>query len=145
MADISKITLPDGSTYDIKDNSKQPIITANGLLKANGSGNVTAAIAGTDYQEPIENLDPNKMVYVNTEGDLAARPVVDGYTIVNQLPASNIDTNTVYLIPSSIDPRGGGGGGITYTLSISGATITLTGSDSSTSSITLPLYDGSVS
>ena len=32
---------------------KQPSITASGILKGNGSGGVTAAVAGTDYQSPL--------------------------------------------------------------------------------------------
>lgn len=143
MANISQIQLPNGDLYNIRDTSKQEIVTASGILKGDGTGNVTAAVAGTDYQPPIENLDPNKMVYVNNSGNLAARPVVDNYTVVSALPTTNVDRNTVYLIPTAIDPRSGGEG-ITYTLSISGATITLTGSDSSTSSINLPLYDRTV-
>lgn len=37
------------------DTSRQTKITASGLLKGNGSGGVTAAVAGTDYQAPISN------------------------------------------------------------------------------------------
>lgn len=123
------------------DTTRQAKITASGILKGDGQGGVTAAISGTDYQTPIENLAPNKMVYTNSNGDLAARAVVDGYTIVNALPTTNIDTNTVYLISAALDPASGW---ITYTLSINGATITLTGSDSSTSSVNLPIYDRTV-
>lgn len=141
MANISTITLPDGSIYELRDNSKQEVINATGILKGDGQGGVTAAISGTDYQTPIEDLAPNKMVYTTSTGDLAARPVVDGYTIVNALPTTDIDTNTVYLISSALDPVSGW---ITYTLSINGETITLTGSDSSTSSINLPIYTGTV-
>lgn len=36
-------------------------------------------------------------------------------------------------------------GGVTYTLSMTGNVITLTGSDGSTSSVTLPVYNGGVS
>ena len=43
MADISKISLPDGSSYDIKDPTKQPTITASGVLVGDGSGGITAA------------------------------------------------------------------------------------------------------
>lgn len=32
---------------------KQDKITASGLLKGDGSGNVSAAVAGTDYQAPL--------------------------------------------------------------------------------------------
>ena len=35
------------------DTSRQPKITANGLLKGDGSGGVSAAVAGTDYQTPL--------------------------------------------------------------------------------------------
>lgn len=40
---------------DTADNTKQVKITASGILKGNGSGGVSAAIAGTDYQAPITN------------------------------------------------------------------------------------------
>lgn len=36
------------------DTSKQNKITASGILKGNGSGGVSAAVAGTDYQTPFE-------------------------------------------------------------------------------------------
>lgn len=43
-------------TYvDSADNTKQAKITASGILKGNGSGGVSAAVAGTDYQTPIAN------------------------------------------------------------------------------------------
>lgn len=35
------------------DTSRQATITASGILKGNGSGGVTAATAGTDYQAPL--------------------------------------------------------------------------------------------
>lgn len=35
------------------DTSRQASITASGILKGNGSGGVTAAVAGTDYQSPL--------------------------------------------------------------------------------------------
>lgn len=90
------------------------------------------------------SANANKMVYTNSSGTVSTRTVADGYTVVSALPTQNISENTVYLIPTSIDP-GGGGGGVTYELSISGRTITLTGSDQSTSSIDLPLYNRGVS
>lgn len=36
------------------DTSRQATITASGILKGNGSGGVTSATAGTDYQVPIK-------------------------------------------------------------------------------------------
>lgn len=38
--------------------SKQTRITANGILKGNGSGGVSAAVAGTDYLTPATNYSP---------------------------------------------------------------------------------------
>ena len=35
------------------DTSRQASITASGILKGNGSGGVSAAVAGTDYQSPL--------------------------------------------------------------------------------------------
>lgn len=32
--------------------TKQPIITASGILKGDGTGTITAAVAGTDYVTP---------------------------------------------------------------------------------------------
>lgn len=52
------ITLKTGLSQDVlvahQDISgKQGTITANGILKGDGSGGVTAAVAGTDYQTPL--------------------------------------------------------------------------------------------
>lgn len=38
---------------DDEADSKQDTITASGILKGNGSGTVSAAVAGTDYQAPL--------------------------------------------------------------------------------------------
>ena len=40
------------------DTSKQARITASGILKGNGSGGVSAAVAGTDYLTPATNYSP---------------------------------------------------------------------------------------
>lgn len=40
------------AAYDLAD-SKQDNITTNGILKGNGSGTISAAIPGTDYQAPL--------------------------------------------------------------------------------------------
>ncbi len=37
------------------DTTRQAKITASGILKGNGSGTISAAVAGTDYQAPITN------------------------------------------------------------------------------------------
>jgi len=54
MADISKITLPDNSQYNIKDadarTNKQDKITVNGILVGDGTGTISAAVSGTDIK-----------------------------------------------------------------------------------------------
>lgn len=40
-----------GTQLDLSD--KQPTITASGILKGDGQGGVSAAVAGTDYQAPL--------------------------------------------------------------------------------------------
>ena len=40
------------------DGNKQAKITASGILKGNGSGGVSAAVAGTDYLTPATNYSP---------------------------------------------------------------------------------------
>lgn len=51
--------------------------------------------------------------------------------------------NKSYRVPKT--DFNGGGGGLTYTLSIAANVITLNGSNGSTSSVTLPVYNGGVS
>ena len=84
----------------------------------------------------------NKMLYTDSSGNVSTRKVVEGYTLVNSLPTQNIDENTVYLIPTVLDTPGGNY--IEYSISISGNVITLTGTDGSTSTVTLPVYNGGV-
>ena len=47
MADISKIILPGGSEYDLKDAAAQRKITASGVLQGDGNGGVTAKAVDT--------------------------------------------------------------------------------------------------
>lgn len=48
-----------GTQLDLS--GKQDIITASGILKGDGQGGVTAAVAGTDYQAPL-TIDPTPTV-----------------------------------------------------------------------------------
>lgn len=50
------------------DTSRQATITASGILKGNGSGNVTAATAGTDYQAPLPSQSGQSGKYLTTNG-----------------------------------------------------------------------------
>lgn len=66
------------------DTSRQAKITASGILKGNGSGTVTAATAGTDYQTPLTfdgtyNASTNKAATVSTVTN--AINALDGGTI----------------------------------------------------------------
>lgn len=80
----------------------------------------------------INSLDGNTTYNIK---DATARTELEQkieYVIVNELPSSNIDEQTVYLVPATFTP---GAQPLTYTLSRANNTITLTGSDSSTSSV----------
>lgn len=66
------------------DTSRQTKITASGILKGNGSGTVTAATAGTDYQAPLTfdgtySASTNKAATVSTVTN--AINALDGGTI----------------------------------------------------------------
>lgn len=105
MADIKQIQLPDGTSYNLRDTSKVPV--------AMGS------------------TEANKTVITNAAGSVTTRKLVDGYTVVQSLPTTNIDQNAVYLISQEYD-----GGEVTYTLSTDvNDNIVLYGSDGSTSSV----------
>ena len=48
--------------------SIQPKITANGILKGDGNGGVTAAVSGTDYQTPLPSQTGNSGKFLTTDG-----------------------------------------------------------------------------
>jgi len=75
LADISKITLPNNSEYDIKDatarqglDGKQDKITASGVLRGDGSGNITTANTSQLVRPQQLNgiTDPTLQSLVNT-------------------------------------------------------------------------------
>ena len=49
----SETTWAKGDHVHPTDTSRQATITASGILKGNGSGTISAAVAGTDYQSPL--------------------------------------------------------------------------------------------
>ena len=59
------------------DTSRQAKITASGILKGNGSGTVTAATAGTDYQAPLPAQTNNSGKYLTTNGTTMSWATVD--------------------------------------------------------------------
>ena len=56
---------------------KQDKITASGLLKGNGSGGVSAAVAGTDYQAPLPAQTGNSGKFLKTNGSALSWDTVD--------------------------------------------------------------------
>lgn len=78
---------------DLSEN-KQTRITANGILKGNGSGGVSAAVAGTDYLTPATNYSPVRIISKNI--DLASSDI--GQTICADTNASDV----VITLPSSL-------------------------------------------
>lgn len=121
MAEISKLKLPNGDVYDLKVSVDH--ISGQLPVTKGGTGASTAASArenlglGTAATSNVSNS-------VGNDSNLPTGAAIQTY--VTNI-TSGIDTNT------------------TYTLSMSGNVITLTGSNSSTSSITLPVYNGGVS
>ena len=59
------------------DTSKQAKITASGILKGNGSGTVSAATAGTDYQAPLPTQTGNSGKFLTTNGSALSWGAVD--------------------------------------------------------------------
>lgn len=74
------------------DTSKQDTITASGILKGNGSGGVSAAVAGTDYLTPATNYSPVKKVPRNQTYALTVDDI--GKTFCEQW-SSDASMNTV--------------------------------------------------
>lgn len=70
----------DGVTSNIQTqlNNKQAKITASGLLKGNGSGGVTAAVAGTDYLKtaPVTSVNSKTGAVKLVASDVSAMPAV---------------------------------------------------------------------
>ena len=64
------------AAYDLA-NGKQAPITASGILKGNGSGTVSAAVAGTDYQAPLPSQTNNSGKYLTTNGSALSWGTVD--------------------------------------------------------------------
>ena len=77
---------------------KQAKITASGLLKGNGSGGVSAAVAGTDYQSPVKSatvtLSANAWSSNSQTIDLAN---VATNSLVTVAPVPTAQNRTAYL------------------------------------------------
>ena len=64
------------AAYDLA-NGKQASITASGILKGDGSGGVSAAVSGTDYQAPLPSQSGNSGKYLTTNGSALSWASVD--------------------------------------------------------------------
>ena len=90
-------------------NNKQSKITATGLLKGDGSGGVTAAVADTDYQSPLTfNTAPSSSNKVVTMADLSNKAdkseVMIGVEGGNLLDILYSDTDGNLSISSEVLP-----------------------------------------
>lgn len=68
------------------DTSRQATITASGILKGNGSGGVSAAVAGTDYLTRATNYSPVRLITAtpyNISADDIGATVSCGYGMRN--------------------------------------------------------------
>ena len=114
---------PDTWTPDAAEIGAQPEISASGLLKGDGSGNVTAAAAGTDYQAPIT---ANGLLKGDGSGAIAAAaagtdyfapggtdiPIADGGTGASSADAARNNLNAQQKITANGLLKGDGNGNI---------------------------------
>ena len=71
LSDIEELSEGTSAALNYLNTSKQDKITSSGLLKGNGSGTVSAAVAGTDYQAPLTfNTAPSSSNKVATMSDV---------------------------------------------------------------------------
>ena len=112
------VAVPSGATVDemalqLADViEKQNKITVRGILKGNGAGGVSAAVAGTDYQAPlIEGIDyasQGQVDYIQSQIDdisiiLAGK--VEKPVPRTDLPASGtaLTNDTVYTVSATVN------------------------------------------
>lgn len=131
MADISKIKLPNGTTYDVKDTTKLP--TSGGTITG------AVSLAGTDFNLKTSGTssdDSGDIVWYYGNGQEKARLWTNNeYTAaaglnyrVYKKDGTSLATGTIPLTNTNT----------TYTLSTSGNSVTLTPSSGSVQSITVP-------
>ena len=79
--------------------SKQDKITASGILKGNGSGGVSAAAAGTDYQTPFETT--TLTIETSEWTNNSVSKTVSGMTATALVFVEFSDTTTDYTVAQS--------------------------------------------
>ena len=92
--------------------------------------------------EKIKSIIPKKVSDLTNDSGFISSASVSGLS--DTTISSLTDGQVLKYDSSSSKWVNAASSGATYTLSISDNDITLTGSDSSTSSISLPVYDGSI-
>ena len=75
------------------DTSRQAKITASGILKGNGSGTVSAAVSGTDYQAPLPTQTGNSGKYLTTDGSDLSWGTVDAFPTQSGNSGKYLTTN----------------------------------------------------
>lgn len=65
------------AAYDLANGKQASIGTTSGILKGNGSGTISAAVAGTDYQAPLPSQTGNSGKYLTTNGSALSWASVD--------------------------------------------------------------------
>lgn len=81
---------------------KQSSITASGILNGNGSGGVTAAVAGTDYQAALSQTQLNNIAAVPSKLDSS---VTDAYSIAvasGHLTVTDSQSNATYVFAGPV-------------------------------------------
>lgn len=107
-----------GGVYTALGN-KQGTITANGILKGNGSGTISAAVAGTDYQAPL------------TAGTDYQTPLVAGTDYQTPLPSQSGNNGKFLTTNGTTLSWGTAGSGLPSQSGNSGKFLTTDGTDAS--------------
>lgn len=161
MADLSKLILPNGSEYNLKDSrvpagavytdtipsaycdtaastAAKTAICTDYTLTANTYTHVLIKNANSASSALTLSINGKtaKPIYINGTTSSSSNKTLPAGTYVVYYDGTNYYFRTDGKLPGNNDT--------TYSLSMSGNVITLTGSSGSPSSITLPVYNGSV-
>ncbi len=64
-------------TYTPSEVGAQPAIDVDGILKGDGNGIISAAVAGVDYQPPLPDITGNSNKYLKTNGEILFWDIYD--------------------------------------------------------------------
>lgn len=124
-------------TYTAAEVGAQPKITANGLLKGNGSGTISAAVAGTDYVKtetdptvPAWAKAANKPTYTAAEVGAQAKITASGILKGTGSAVQKAVAGTDYAVPSQVKTAtlsGSGWSNGSQTVAVSGLSASANG------------------